>query len=143
MTSLLIVAVDQAVNLKLLRSFQREGRVQLVQAHTLEQEFKAVRQQGKVFRVGISPVGGPDLIAGENYERVEEIVGRHNIADVEHVYSAWLNKCAYFVTDNPDDFINEGKREALEAALPGLLIRRTHEFINEVMREEDVLRGPG
>jgi len=138
-TSPLLVAVDQGVNLKRLRALQRVGRIQLVQAHTLEQNFKGVRPQGKVFRIGMSPLGGPDMIGGDNYYAVERIIGKHNLADVEHVYAAWLNKNAYFVTENVDDFIHRGKREALEAALPGLLVRTTQELIEELRRARELM----
>jgi hypothetical protein len=124
----LIVAVDQGVNLKILHRLQREGRILLVQAHSLEQRFRHVRKQGRPFRIGRSRIGGPDRIAGNNVRVVEEVVGKQNLADVDHVYAAWLNQNDYFVTENVDDFIDGRRRERLEEALPGLKIRRTVEL---------------
>lgn len=128
----LMVAVDQGVNLKRLREIQREGRILLVQAHTLEQSFKHVSDQGKPFRLGMSTLDGPDLLVGENLQEVERIIGNWNSADIEHVYASWLNKNDYFITENVDDFISHGRRDALENALPGLRIRTTEELIREL-----------
>ena len=127
-----IVAVDQGVNLKRLRELQRQGRIRLVQAHTLEQNFKHVSDQGKAFRFDASTFDGPDLLADENIQEVERIIGKGKSADVEHVYASWLNKNDYFVTENVEDFIREGRREALENVLPGLRIRTTEELIREL-----------
>jgi hypothetical protein len=128
----LIVAVDQGVNLKRLRDVQRQGRILLVQAHTLEQSFKQVSDQGKSFRLGTSRLNGPDLLVGENLQEVERLIGKGNSADIEHVYASWLNKNDYFVTENVDDFIRRGHRDALENVLPGLRIRTTEELIREL-----------
>ncbi len=130
-----MVAVDQGVNLKTLRPLQRQGRIRLVQAHTLEQAFRHVREQGRAFRLGVSRLGGPDMLAGDNVHLVEKLIGTPKLADVEHVYASWLNNNDYFVTENVDDFIRDGRREALEAILPGLKIRTTDEFIREIERE--------
>jgi len=47
------------------------------------------------------------------------------------MYAAYVNKCDYFVTEDMKDFINNGRREALEFLL-GVKIRRTIEFIQEI-----------
>lgn len=120
------------MNLKLLRKLQEQGRIKLVQAHTLEQSFRRVRDQGKAFRLGVSSLGGPDRLAGDNFEAVARIIGKDKPADVEHVYASWLNGNDYFVTENVKDFILRGRREALEDVLPGLRIRRTEELIREL-----------
>lgn len=111
---------------------QREGRIRLVQAHSLEQDFKGVDDQGRPFRWDVSRFDGPDRIAGDNVHEVERILRRRNVADIDHVYGAWLNGNNYFVTQNVDDFINNGRREAPEAAMPGLLIRTTDELVRDL-----------
>jgi len=128
----LVVAVDQAVNLKALRRLQKEGRIVLVQAHDLEQQFRKVEQQGRPFRIGVSALDGIDRLAADNVHDVEAIVGKAKHPDVDHVYSSWLNGNDYFVTENVDDFIRGGHREALETVLPGLRIRRTDELLQEL-----------
>lgn len=127
-----MVAVDQGVDLKKLRRIQRRGDVRLVQAHTLEQDFRHVADQGRPFRLGVSSLGGLDMLAADNVHLVEAVIGRDKTADVDHVYASWLNKNDYFVTENVDDFIRNGRRGALEQALPGLKIRTTAEFCREV-----------
>jgi hypothetical protein len=67
-----------------------------------------------------------DLVRG-----VEAIVGLNRGVDVAHIYACYLNDCEYFVTENPDDFIKGGRREALESLL-GIKIRRTKEFMQEL-----------
>jgi hypothetical protein len=52
-------------------------------------------------------------------------------ADIAHIYACYLNDCEYFVTENTDDFIKGGQREALESLL-GIKIRRTKEFVQEI-----------
>jgi hypothetical protein len=136
----LVVAVDQGVDLKTLRRLQREGAVRLVQAHTLEQNFRNVVDQGRSFRVGESTLGGPDMIVTDNVHLVEHVIGREKFADVEHVYASWLNKNDYFVTENVDDFIRNGRREALEEALPGLKIRTTRELLQDLAAARDCPR---
>lgn len=137
----LVVAVDQGVNLKALRRPQREGRVVLVQAHDLEQSFRNVDKQGRPFRIGVSALGGIDRLAGDNVHEVERLVGKAKVADVDHVYASWLNGNDYFVTENVDDFIRGGRREGLEAALPGLRIRTTDELLRELEHEIEVAYG--
>jgi hypothetical protein len=126
-----VVAVDQAVNLKALRGLQREGRIVLVQAHHLEQSFRSVMDQGRAFKVNVSALDGPDMIAGDNVHDVVRIIGKDKMADVEHVYASWLHGNDYLVTENVDDFIRGGRREQLRAALPGLWIGTTDEFLQE------------
>jgi hypothetical protein len=138
---LLRVAIDQGVNLRVLRRLQRDGRVELVQAHSLEQEFRHVGQHGRLFRLDISTLDGPDMLAGDNVHAVEALIGRDIRADVDHVYAAWLNTCDYFATENVDDFIRDGRRERLEELLPGLKIRTTAELLN-VLDEGTQQRGP-
>ena len=127
-----VVAVDQGANLKLLRKLQDQGRVELVQAHELEQQFRQVRGQGKPFRLDVSRLDGLDMLAGENVHEVERLLGPGKDADDDHVYASWLNGDAYFVTENVDDFIRGGRREKLQALLPGLRIRTTAELVREL-----------
>lgn len=72
------------------------------------------------------------MLAGDNVDEVEEFLGPEGRADFEHVYAAHLNRNEYFITENPKDFINDGRRERLEGFLPGLKIRRLEEFLDEL-----------
>lgn len=130
------VGIDQGENLKLLRELQRQGLIELRQANELEQNpFRDVAQQKKGFMVGYTKLGGPDEIADEAVvPRIEAIVGLDNRVDIGHIYACYLNKCDYFVTENVKDFINSGRRQALESLL-GVKIRRTKELIQEITEE--------
>jgi hypothetical protein len=131
-----VVGVDQGANLRVLRNLQRDGRIELVQAHSLEQSFEHVGQQGRPFRLDVSRLDGLDRIAGDNVHEVERILGKSNVSDIDHVYASWLNGNDYFVTENVDDFIRGGHCEALEASLPGLRIRTTAELVDDLSVED-------
>lgn len=125
------VGIDQGVDLKALGRLQLQGLIELHQANELEQPFSQVIKDKKGFMLGHSKLNGPDVLADEKVHEVERIVGPDKRADIAHIYAAYLNECEYFVTDNPDDFIKDGRREALEFLL-GVTIRRTKEFIQEM-----------
>jgi hypothetical protein len=125
------VGVDQGVNLKKLRRIQDAGIVILYQAHDLEQHFRRVVQQGRPFQLGRSTLGGPDMLADEKLQDVLRELGQGHEVDAEHLYACYLNRNDYFLTENPDDFINGGRRERLEVLL-GVRIRRTEEFLDEL-----------
>ncbi|HEX9431136.1 MAG TPA: hypothetical protein VF944_12235 [Candidatus Bathyarchaeia archaeon] len=97
------VAIDQGAKQNLLRPLQRQGLIELRQANELEQHpFRGVIQQKKGFMLGSTKLGGPDELAkAEVVEKLQEIIGLANSKDIGHMYAAYLNKCEYFVTDNP------------------------------------------
>jgi hypothetical protein len=125
------VGVDQGVNLKKLRRLQDAGIAILYQAHDLEQHFRRVAQQGRPFQLGRSTLGGPDMLADKKLQEVFREFGKGHEVDAEHLYACYLNHNDYFLTENPDDFTNGGRRERLEALL-GVRIRRTGEFLDEL-----------
>lgn len=71
---------------------------------------------------------GPDVLAGDEVHEVDRIVGLDKRIDKAHIYACYLNECEYFVTEDTEAFITNGRREALESLL-GVKIRRTAEFI--------------
>jgi hypothetical protein len=130
------IGIDQGVDLKALRRLQRQGLFELRQANELEQTWRDVIQQKKAFMVGHSRLGVEDVLAEEKASEVERLLGPGNRMDIAHVYGAYLNGCEYFVTEDPTDFINDGRREALQSLL-GVKIRRTREFIQELLQGRD------
>jgi hypothetical protein len=133
------VGIDQGANLKALRQLQRQGLIELHQANELEQTWSDVVQQKKGFMLGHSKLGGPDVLADEIVHGVDRIVGLDKRVDIAHIYACYLNKCEYFVTEDAEAFINNGRREALESVLR-IKIRRTDEFIQEVAPSEPMDR---
>jgi hypothetical protein len=129
------VGIDQGVDLKALRRIQEQGIIELRQANELEQTWdRYVTQQKKGFMPGHSRLGGPDVLANDKAAEVEKILGPGNENDVAHIYAAYMNECEYFVTENPTDFIDGGRREKLEPLL-GLKIRRTLELTDDLTQE--------
>ncbi len=131
MTKVISVAVDQGVNLKKLKRLQQKGLIKLFQIHNLEQLFEQVEPQGGVFTLDVSSLDGPDMLAGGNLDSTKSLFNKKSETDFMHIYGAYLNGNEYFITDNPRDFINDGRREELEAEL-GLKVRRTEEFLKEI-----------
>lgn len=131
----LSVAIDQGVNLKKLRTLQSSGRIQLQQVRDVEQSWKDIQNHGQPFRLDHSHLDGPDMLADSDVHAVEAMFRKDQRNDFTHVYSAYLTGAAYFVTNNPRDFINNGRRDELERLMPSIKIRTTDEFIKEVGEE--------
>lgn len=125
------VGVDQGAWQNVLRKLQAQGLIVLFQAHDLEQTFRGVAPQGRAFRLDVSFLDGPDMLGDHRFDQVSRLLGKGREADVEHIYACYLNRVPYFVTENPKDFIANGRREALEALL-GVKIRRTDEFVEDL-----------
>lgn len=70
-------------------------------------------------------------MAGDNVDDVHLEFGNNNYNDFLHVYSAYLSQMDYFVTNDLDEFIKGGRRERLEALMPGLKIRTMDELLAE------------
>jgi hypothetical protein len=125
------VGIDQGANHKKLKRLQNAGVVVLCQAHDLEDRRAQVIQQGRPFKLGVSELGGIDGLADEKWKDTISIIGKSRQNDAEHLYSCYLNRVDYFITEDMTDFIAGGRREQLEALL-GVKIRRTEEFLDEL-----------
>jgi hypothetical protein len=124
---IMTVLVDNGANLKKLKRIQADGRIKIYQSE-FENEFRNIPTVGKAFTIGVSMIGGPDLIADDNVHEIKDKFKGKDM-DFNQVYTAWLNGVRYFITENPKDFIYKSKRESLEQLMPGLKIMRTEEFI--------------
>lgn len=121
------IYIDQGVNQKRLKVLRKISSFTLVQ-NDLEQKFKVTEEINKGLTVGFSRVGGADIIAGAEIDLIKEIMDPSNLIDISHIYSAWINNCDYFLTNNPGDFIFENKREKLELILSPMKILTIDEF---------------
>jgi hypothetical protein len=72
--------------------------------------------------------------ADEKVHEVETILWPVNRMDIAHIYAAYLNDCEYFVTEDKTDFIDGGRREALESLL-GVKVRQTKELLDDLAQE--------
>jgi hypothetical protein len=130
--TVLLVAVDQGVNLTVLKELQKAGKIKLQQVRDIEQKFKQVLENGQPFQLDVSLLDGPDMLADNNVYDVENLFGKNQQNDFLHVYSAHQIHADYFVTNDKTDFIANGKREKLEKLMPGLKIRMLDEFLEEI-----------
>jgi hypothetical protein len=125
------VGIDQGANHKKLKRLQNAGVVVLCQAHDLEVRRSHTIQQGRPFKLGVSELDGIDGLADEKWDDTIRIFGKSRQSDAEHLYSCYLNRVVYFITEDRTDFITGGRREQLEALL-GVKIRRTEESLDEL-----------
>jgi len=130
------VYIDQGVNQRKLRELRKKFKFEVVQGHRTEGRIKGASQVSEPFTIGVSVIGGMDKIVGDNMSEVSRIIGKNNRNDISHIYSAYMeNGCEYFITNNADDFIRNGKNDAkgtkrkeLEKQLQGLRVVTLNEF---------------
>jgi len=67
-----------------------------------------------------------DTSASENYLKIEEIVGKENKEDVQHLDSAYRSQCQYFFTSDKKDILSN--KEQLERLLHLKLFNPHKEF---------------
>ena len=128
------VGIDQGVDLKALQRIQEQGIIELRQANELEQTWDPNVTQQEAFMPDHSRLGGPDVLANDKAAEVEKILGPGNEKDVAHILAVYMDECEYFVTENPTDFIDGGRRDELESLL-GLKIRRTLELTDDLTQQ--------
>jgi hypothetical protein len=109
------VGIDQGVDLKALQRIQDQGIIELRQANELEQTWDPNVTQQEGFMLDDSRLGGPDVLANDKAAEVEKILGPGNEKDVAHILAVYMDECEYFVTENPTDFIDGGRRDELES----------------------------
>ncbi len=129
--------IDQNINLKAIKKLENLYNFRIVQ-NDMEQQFKKVNKVNKVFTLDSSTLDGPDVIAEDDVDSVKKVIGKKNYADISHIYSAHINGCNYFVTENVKDFIDHDKRVKLEQILYPLKIRRLQKFIKEIKIIEEI-----
>lgn len=136
MKNIPIVAIDQGASLKKLRPLQRKGLIKLQQARDIEQSWDDIKDHGQPFTIGVSSIGGSDFIAGDNIGQVRSVFNGKK-EDFLHFYSASGNSADFFITENTNDFIKDGKREKLEQ-LTGIKIMTTSEFLDYFDKQNKV-----
>lgn len=121
------IYIDQNIDVKRLKRNIPLPSVEVVQCHDLENKRGIAEQVGGSFTIGASTIGGPDMIVGDNFIDVSKVIKNHNKKDILHIYSAYMNKCDYFVTDDMDEFISN--RNQLEHILSPLKIVTLDELL--------------
>jgi hypothetical protein len=136
------VYIDQGINQRAVKKMAKQYGFKVIQGHRTENRISGATQISEPFTIGASLIGGIDRIADDNITDVSRVIGRGNRADISHVYPAYMEEgCDYFVTNNPRDFIRNGKKDKngtkrtkLEELMPGLKIMTLDEFQSELKR---------
>lgn len=125
------IYVDQGVNQKRLRTLRAkyEAGVDLVNVNHYEQRIKCARSISGVLTLGGSALDGDDYLGDDCILKQIEVAmfpdGKNkpnDNLDIAHLYSTYIEKCDYFVTNNPRNFIYSGIRKRIERILPRLKI---------------------
>lgn len=85
---------------------------------------KVAPMEGVIGETAVLPFRLPSQEEADRYERARKFIGKGGVRhrDALTLESAYRHKAKYFVTENKKDFINHGKRQALEQIFPGLKI---------------------
>jgi hypothetical protein len=114
---------DKGANLKKLRRLENDGKIQIN-----EIQFE---EMPKKYKKAILPVAVFDqtswdqcVLAGDDckYEEIREIIGKSNVRDAINLEAHLRNGFDYFVTEDKNEFIKNGRREMLESKFLGLKI---------------------
>ncbi|MBD3329169.1 N-6 DNA methylase [Candidatus Dojkabacteria bacterium] len=129
------IYVDQNLNLKRVNELYRKGKVVFSQAQREEQQFKNTRKVGQAFSLDVSKLDGKDMLVGAELKILLKILPK---SDAEHLYSAYLNKVPYFVTNDKGDYIVDGKKEKLEKILHHQIEIITEAQLNCLVEKVDI-----
>ena len=132
------IYVDQGVNQKILNKLAERYREKVVFVHVdhYEQLIKCAEPVPGPFVLDCSLLDSSDYLVdleiSENIEKTLFPNGKNKRSDnfdVTHIYAAKVASCDYFVTNNPKDFMKNGKKEQLEMIIPGLKIVEIDELV--------------
>ncbi len=120
---------DKSADLKRLKKLETQGLIEIVEIKIEGYPNKIKNSKLPVAVLGHT-VLGEMVLAGDDcsYEDIRSIIGKHNVKDAITLEAHIRNKHDYFVTEDKDEFINEGKRSLLEAKFPGLKIVTVEEL---------------
>lgn len=106
------VYIDQSINQTDIKILRTKYEFEIVQEHDTEQHIKIATQVAKAFTIGSngSYMSREDFIPGDDFEKIQKIIGRENNFDISHLYSAYVANCKYFLTENKNDFIRYFKK---------------------------------
>ncbi len=131
------IYIDQGVSQKAIRQLKKKYNFSIVTGHMNEQRIRSATDVPQPFRLDSSLLCSGDFLAGSEFYDLERVIGKSNRNDIDHLYTAYREKCDCFITANPRDFIrlrrNDAtsieKREKLEDILKDIKIMELDEFI--------------
>lgn len=100
------IYIDQNVNQDKLKEIRKKYSFEIVQEHDTEQDIKTTAKIPKALTIGDygSFIDDTDFVPGDEFEKIQNIIGKNNNADVSHIYSAYIVKCEFFITEDNDFF---------------------------------------
>ena len=116
------IYVDNWVNIKKFETHQKKWLIKLCVAQ-LENRIKWINQLHPAsnllwweanFTWSEVVWTWSDFASSDKFILVEEIIGKSERADIQHIDTAYMIGVKFFVTNNPNDFIINWKREKLE-----------------------------
>ena len=122
-----IITIDTGVNIKRLRKLEKQNLIKIEKVN-LENKIKGVETEHST--IGILDCAKLPFRLGpyEIYDKIVDIIGRENFKDAMILESHINSSNDYFITNNPKDFIINGKREQLEGEFMGLRILTLEEL---------------
>lgn len=133
------VYIDQGVDQKKIKKLKQLYGFEAIHHQSLEQPIKVADAVPGVFVLNQSILGSGDYLADCDVTDFQIIIGKSNKQDrldTAHLYTAIHANCDYFITNNPDSFIyddrknkdSDNKRIELEKLTEKLKIVRLGEF---------------
>lgn len=120
---------DKSADLKRLKVLQKLG---LIEIHEVQIESQTNKNKRKVLPVAVwdHTKWGESVWAGDDnsYDKIRELVGKHNVKDAITLEAHIRNQFDYFITEDKDEFISNGRRKDLEDAFPNLVILTVSEL---------------
>src|SRR3989339_2075043 len=106
---------DKGVDLNRLKKLKNAGFIEIFDVK-IENETPKVPNKILPVMVWDHSKWGECVWGGNDcsYEEIRQTIGKENIKDAMHLEAHIRNGYDYFVTNNPRDFIKDGKRENLE-----------------------------
>lgn len=133
------VYVDQGVDQKKIKKLKQLYGFEAIYHQSLEQPIKVADAVPGVFVLDQSTLDGGDYLAGCDITDFQMVIGKSNKQDrldTAHLYTAIHASCDFFITNNPDSFIyddrknkdSDNKRIELEKLTEKMKIVRLEEF---------------
>ena len=123
------VTSDKGVDFPRLKKLKNAGLIEIFDVK-IENETKEIPNKILPVMVWGHSKWGECLWGNDScsYDAIRKIIGKDNVKDAMHLEAHIRNRFDYFVTNNPRDFIKNGKRESLEKQFAGLKIVTINEL---------------
>lgn len=125
----LSVTCDSSANKQILRQLERRGLIKIFDVNI--ETFSKKTDKIKAVAVWDHSKWDDGSVWGDgssHFQSAKEIIGGHNIGDVRHLEAHLRSGNDFFITEDLDEFIRNGRREELEEKFSGLRIMTPDEL---------------